>query len=156
MPGVARPVVPIAGDPAVIAERIVKRPTVQPELLSLRLPHCVQELEAGDIGIAPSRHEQNLRVQQLLLGVEDVENGAGADTLLGPSAFEGELVGLNRDGFRLDCLQRGFLVGKSGAGGFDDGSLGPDDSLERLPLSRLRLADPGGGKPALEDRDVST
>ena len=84
-------------DTAIIAERIVKRSAVEPEILRLGLAHRVQQLEAGDIGVALGGHQRDLRVQQLLLGIEDVEDGAGADALLGAGAFERELVGLDRD-----------------------------------------------------------
>ena len=102
MARIARPVVPVAGDVAVIAERIVERPAVEPEILRLGLAHGVQQLEAGDIGVALGRNQRDLRVEQFLLGIEDVEDGAGADALLGAGAFERELVGLDRD--RLDWI----------------------------------------------------
>ena len=98
----------------------------------------------------------DLRLEQLLLGVQHVEDGAGADALLGAGAFERELVGLNRDGVRLDRLLRGFISGKGGAGNGDHRALGPDDLLQGLALDRLRLAGPGGGKAALENRYPGT
>ena len=152
MARVARPVVPVAGDAAIIAERIVERPAVEAEVLRLGLAHGVQQLEAGDIGVALGGHQRDLRVQQLLLGIEHVEDGAGADALLGAGAFERELVGLDRDGLGLDRLLRRLVGGEGGAGRLDDRALGADDLLQHLALERLRLADARRGQAALEDR----
>ena len=66
---VARPVVPIVGNAAVIAERIVERPTVEAEVLRLGLAHRVQQLEAGDVGVALGGDQATCELQQLLLGV---------------------------------------------------------------------------------------
>ena len=84
------------GDVPVIAERIIERPAVEPEILRLRLAHRVEQLEAGDICVALRGHERDLRIQEFLLGVQHFDDGAGADALLGAVAFERELVRLNR------------------------------------------------------------
>ena len=55
--------------------------------------------------------------------------------------------------FGLDGLLRRIVSGKGGARRLNDRALGADDLLEHLSLQRLRLADPGGGKAALEDRN---
>ena len=52
MAGCLVPVVPIARNVAIIAQRIIQRPAVEPEHVGLRLAHRVEQLEAGDIGIA--------------------------------------------------------------------------------------------------------
>ena len=70
-------------DPTVIAERIVKRAAVEAEIIGLGLAHGVQQLEAGDVSVALGGHQRDLRVQQLLLGIEDVENGARTNALFG-------------------------------------------------------------------------
>ena len=56
--GSCRPVVPIARDIAIIAERIVERPALEPEIVGLGLAHRVKQLEAGDIGVAPRGDQQ--------------------------------------------------------------------------------------------------
>ena len=80
--------------------------------------------------------------------------GAGADALLGAVAFERELVGLDRDDLGLDRFLGGIIAREGGAGRLDDGALGADDLLQHLPLLRLRLANAGRGKAALEDRNA--
>src|SRR5918993_4343024 len=62
--GVVGPVVPASGDPAVVAEGVVERPALEPEIVGLGLAHRVQQLGAGDIGVAPGGHERDLCVQQ--------------------------------------------------------------------------------------------
>ena len=69
---IARPVVPIARDAAVIAQRIVERTATKTEVVGFGLPHGVEQLEARDIGVTPCRNELDLRVEQFLLGIEDV------------------------------------------------------------------------------------
>ena len=54
----------------VIAERVVERSTVEPEVLRLSLAHGVEQLEAGNVGVAPRAHQRNLAVEQFLLGVQ--------------------------------------------------------------------------------------
>ena len=100
-----------------------------------------------------ARYQRDLGQQQLLLGVEHIEDGAGADTLLGARALERELVGLDRDGLRLDLLLRRVIVGERRAGGRHHRALGADDLLERLALERLGLPRARRGQPALEDRN---
>ena len=114
----------IAGDAAVIAERIVERAAFEPEIVGLGLAHGVQQLEAGDIGVAPRGHQRDLRIEQFLLGIEDVEDGAGADAVLGAGAFERQFVGLHRDLVRCDRLLRGLVAGEGRAGVGDDRALG--------------------------------
>ena len=131
----------------VIAERIVQGAAIEAEVLGLGLAHGVQQLEAGDVCVALGGDQRDLRVQQFLLGVEDIEHGAGADALLGARAFERELVGLDGDGVGLDRLLRGVIGREGRTGRGDDGALGPDDLLQGLPLERLRLAGAGRGRP---------
>ena len=109
----------------VIDQRIVERAAVEVQILGLGLAHRVEQLEAGDIGVAPRGDEQHLAVQQLLLGVEHVEHVAGADRLLGARAFERELVGGDRDLVRFDRLERGLVGGEGGAGVGDDAAARP-------------------------------
>ena len=106
----SEPVVPVACDTPVVAERVVERAAVEVEVLGFGLAHRVEQLEAGDIGVAARGDERDLAVEQLLLGVEHVEHVAGADRLLGAGALERELVGGDGDLVRLDRLER-RLVG---------------------------------------------
>ena len=88
MARIARPVAPVARDPAIIAERVVKRSAFEAEIVGLGLAHRIQQLEARDILVAARGHQRHLRVQQFLLGVEHVEDGAGADAVLSARAFK--------------------------------------------------------------------
>ena len=58
-----RPIAPRARNAAIIAGRIVERSAFEAEVVGLGLAHGVQQLEARDIGVAPRRHELDLRVQ---------------------------------------------------------------------------------------------
>ena len=145
----AGPVVPIAGDAAIIAERVVERPAIEAEVGGIGDPHRVEQLEPSDVGVAFGGHQRDLRVEQLLLRIEDVENRTGADALLGAGAFKGELVRRNRDLVGLNRIARGLVGRISRARGGDDGTLGADDLLQRLGFGRLGLPDARGGKSAL-------
>ena len=75
---------------AVMHVGVVQRPgpiLIQPQILGLRLAHRGQQREARDIGIAPRRHQLHLCVDQFLLGVEDIQNGAVSDAVFGPDAL---------------------------------------------------------------------
>ena len=87
MAGIARPVAPVVRDVPIIAERVVEGAAIESEGLRLRLSHGVQQLEASHISIALRGHERDLRIQQFLLRVEDVENGPRSDALLGAGAL---------------------------------------------------------------------
>ena len=150
----ARPVVPIAGDAAIIAERVVERSALESQIVGFGLAHRIREREAGDIGLAARGHQFDLAVEQFLLGVEHVEDGASADAIFGARAFERQLVGLHRDLAGSDDIERGMISGESGPGIGHHQALGGDALLERLALERLRLADSRGGKPALIERDA--
>ena len=155
VPRFARPVAPIARDAAIVAERIVERPALKPEILGLGLAHRVEQLEAPDIGLAPRGDEFDLRVEQFLLGIEHVEDGPRPDAVLGPRAFQRQLVGGDGDLVGGDRILR-CLIGREGRPGIgDDRALGGDALLERLAFDRLGLADPRGGKAALVDRDAA-
>ena len=151
---VHRPIVPIVGDAAIVAERVVERTAVEPEVGRFGHAHRVEQGEARDISVVLGADQCDLRAQQLLLGVEDVEDGAGTDALFGARALERELVGLDGDGLRLNLLLSRIIVGKGGAGRRDDCALGADDLLERLAFECLGLPGARCGKPALEDRNL--
>ena len=127
----------------VIDRRIVERAAVEVQILGLGHAHRVQQLEAGDIGVAPRGDEQHLAVQQFLLGIEHVEDVAGADRLLGAGAFERQLVGGDRDRVRFDRLVRRDIGGVGAADVGDDQPLDADRLLLQLAAERLRLADRG-------------
>ena len=79
----------------------------------------------------------------------------GSVDLLGPGAFEGELVRLHGDSLRLDRFL-GRIVGREGgAGRLDDRALSADHLLQHLALLRLRLANARRRQSPLEDRHPS-
>ena len=63
------------------------------------------------------------------------------------AALERELVGLDRDGLRLDRLLRGVIIGEGGAGRLNDRALGADDLLERLTLMACACRMRAAGRP---------
>ena len=147
MPAFAGPVAPIVGHSAVIAERIVERPAVEVEVGGVGNAHRVQQLEAGDVSVALRGHQQHLRVEQLLLGVEHFDDRARADALLGAIALERELVGLDRDGVGLDRLLRRLVGRESRAHVGHHQPLAADDLLEQLPSSACAWRTRAAGRP---------
>src|SRR5579872_3330231 len=156
MAGITCPIVPITRDPAIIAQRVVKRSTVKTQILRLGLAHRIEKLETRDIGVALCGDQCDLRVQQFLLGVKDLDDRPRADTLLGPVALEGKLISLDRNGLGLDSALGCIVAGEGRTGRLDHRTLGPDDLFERLTLLGLRLANSGSRQTALKNWNIGT
>src|SRR3546814_1640214 len=104
------------GPPPLVAHLDVVRVVVvdldrQAEILSSQPAERLQQLIAGDGGVALRLDQGDLAVEQLLLGVEHVENSAGADRRLLLHAFRSEehtseLQSLMRISYAVFCLKK--------------------------------------------------
>src|SRR3546814_2536011 len=71
---------------------VIERAALEPQVARLGLAHRGEHREGGDIGVALRRDELDLRVQIFLLGVQNVEDRAGAHAVFGANAFQRQPV----------------------------------------------------------------
>ncbi len=113
------------------------------------MAHRGEQAEAGDIGVAPRRHQLDAGVERFLLGIENVEDGAAADRIFGPHAFQRQRCRLDRLLVRIDRLERRLPAGIGGPRLRDHAALDLDLLFDRLRFERLGLAHLRGRTTAL-------
>ena len=118
--GVACPVPDVGLDPVVVVARVVERAAIEAKITRFGAAHGGEQVEAGDIGIAAGLDEVDLGVDKFLLGIEDVEDRAVADGVLGAHPFKAEHGRVSVRNIRRKAKEDLEALKKDGGAGEDD------------------------------------
>src|SRR3546814_707378 len=115
---------------------------------------CSSDL-ASDVSVATGGGELDPAVEQLLLGIQDIQHVARSDGILGANTLDRKLIRFDRYLRGANHLQRRIIARESRACVGDHGALHQNDLLQRLAVQLVCSANTSCRGAALVKRNCS-